>query len=250
MKSIIFLTTPTSATDSIWRILHVLYGKKYTMIKYTDQYYLEGKLGELKDAIPPQEDTIIHFNTPQHFNKSLDLSRYNFIINARDPRDLLCNQYHWMLQHPVPKITEEELRRRREKVSSKGIDAYALQNIVAAYYDSIRNVVAQLDPQSMSFCTYAAICLDFEGFIERVSRFLTEPISEEQRAALDKESPEQIQNHQAWIGKRYVGADTRPGRHKRELKPETIEALNVLHAANLRMLREHDLPSVQYTYDV
>ncbi len=249
MKSIIFLTTPTSATDSIWRILQALYGRKYKMIKLTDQYYLEGRLSELKDAVPPEEDTIIHFNTPQHFNKALDLSRYNFIINARDPRDLLCNQYHWMLQHPVPKITEEELQRRREKVSSKGIDAYALQNSVAAYYDSIRNVVAKLDPQSMSFCTYAAICLDFEGFLGRVSRFLTEPITEQQRAVLDQESPEQIRNNKAWCGNRFTGADTRPGRYKTELKPETIEALNALHVENLQMLREHDLPSVRSTYD-
>lgn len=250
-KSIIFLTTPTSATASMWRILSMLASEtEYELNRYTDSFYLSGKLEDLKNAIPPEEDNIILFNTPQLLNQNLDLSKYRFIINARDPRDISCNQYFWALQHPSPIKSEEELAKERENIKSNGIDQYVINKDNAIYYKEIISVTTSnnIINDDKILASYALLCINFDIYIERLAKFLNIELTQDLIEKLSPERTDNLSNNKDWIGKQWSGSDILPGRYKKELKKETIDLLNSRYEEILLFLHKYDEHIVKETY--
>ena len=88
--------------------------------------------------------------------------------------------------------------------------------------------------------SYARLCLDFDFFIERAADFLEVELTPELRDKLEIERIEKLAENPKWIGNKWEGSDTMPGRYKRELKPETIEILNEKLAEVLKNMAKYD----------
>lgn len=251
-RSIIFLTTPTSATGSIYRVLRIIASGKYQRVDWMESLYDAGRLADAAREAPPPEDSLILHRAPQHFNHAMRLSDYRYVLNARDPRDMVCNQYHWQFTHEVPSETPEQTAARRERVAREGIDAFALRfdnNLyIKGWFDAVRRIA----PPDRIFIGYAMYCLHFEEIVGRVSAFMDVPSASwthRQRRLIARESVENLAENPSWIGQQWGGTDTAPGRHRQELQPETIRILTERYRWFLDFLRRFDDPRVAHTYD-
>ncbi len=246
--SIIFLTTPTSATASIWRILSILGEEKYVMNRFTDEFHLEQRMPELRKSFPPKKGNIILFNAPNFFNTNLNFEEYKLVLNMRDPRDLVCNQFHWKMQHPIPGVSEEELREIGDKVKEMGIDTFCLKADNNFYFSSFYEIEKKAPKNNILFATYALLCLEFDIFLKILCDYLEVQPTENQLQRLEAERVVNLNKNPQWIGHQWNGSDTMPGRYLRELQPETIAQLNEKYKKVLDFLAEHDHPSVRHTY--
>jgi len=226
IPSVIYITTPTSATASMWRIITRVARGIYQPNRITDQYYLNNKMHELRTTALPIVDNVILFNSPSNFNFDQDIEKFKFIINIRDPRDMLCNQYHWSLEHPDPSMSESDLNKHREKIRSEGIDKFVLSKNLRVQFENIMRLSSLLPKENFVFLTYKKLCEDFDGYLNTLSEFLNIKITQEMMRDLNLERTENLEKNNQWIGNKWGGSDVMPGRYKRELTHETIEILN------------------------
>lgn len=248
-KSIIFLTTPSSATASIWRILSTIASKSnYMLNRYTDSFYLSNTIDNIKTSIPPENDNIILFNTPDFFNEKIDLSNYKFILNIRDPRDILCNQYFWSMQHLTWNNDNEKLEENRKNISIQSIDNFVLNKKIDHWIDPIVNVFNRTQSEDRILATYALLCIDFDSYISKLANFLEIDLSNELKESLSIERPENLVNNSQWIGNQWKNADIHPGRFISELKKETATILKERYSIYLNFLAQNDDAKVQSTY--
>jgi hypothetical protein len=251
-RSVIFLSTPTSANGSMFRALSAIGGHRYEPVRWLDGFYEAGRLGDIASSIPPRRDSLIKHNAPNHFNPATPLSDFRFVLNARDPRDMACNQYHWQFVHGTPHETPEETQARRDRVTAEGIDRYVLRVDNQPYLDRFLGLTRRIAPADRIFAGYAMFCLHFDVVTERLGDFLGAPLdalAPDQRRALDRERVEQLARNPLWIGRIWQGTDTAPGRHRHELQPETIRILTERYRWFLDFLRRMDDPRVAHTYD-
>lgn len=248
LQSVIFLTTTTSATASAWRILSTLAKGKYIPNFYTEPFYQSGRVEDIRTDSPPEKGNLIFHNIANLLNLDMDFTKYRWIINIRDPRDFVCNQYHWFFQHTSPIKTEEELEKERAELRASGIDKYHLSKNFNGIFENFYKVVDRVPAKNIHFATYATLCLEFDTFVNGVAKFLGVAPTQEQLQAIEPERVDNLKANPKWIGHQWPGADIMPGRYKRELKPETISVLNERYAKILDFLSEHDHPSVRYTY--
>lgn len=251
-RSIIFLTTPTSATGSMHRVLRAIATDKYRRVDWLEGLYEAGRIQDAEREAPPAEGSLILYNAPQHFNHRMRLLDYRYVLNARDPRDMVCNQYHWQFVHEVPTETPEQTAARRERVAREGIDAFALRFDNNGYLKSWFDAVRRIAPPDRIFIGYAMYCLHFDDIIGRVSDFMGVPPAtwtRRQHARIERERVENLPENSSWIGQRWAGTDTAPGRHRRELQPETIRSLTERYRWFLDFLRRFDDPRVASTYE-
>lgn len=251
-RSVILLTTPTSGTASLFRAAVAVAGPAWRPLKWVDEFHREGRMGELPHATPPAEDHLLLFNAPERFNVGLCRGDYRFILNARDPRDLVCNQYHWQFSHPYPQESAEETAARRARVAAEGVDAFALRLDNTAYLRGVMEAARRIAPQDRVFIGYAMYCLHFDLVAARLAGFFgttVEALHRRQRKALERERVENLAGNRFWIGQRWAGADVAPGRHRQELRPDTIAALTARYAWFLDFLKAMDDPLVTETYN-
>lgn len=251
-RSIIFLTTPTSATGSMYRVIRTIATGRYEPVRWIEAFYDARRIQDAEREAPPPEDSLILYNVPQHFNHGMRLLDYRYILNARDPRDTICNQYHWELVHEAPLETPEQTAARRARVAREGIDAYALRvdnNLyIKGWFDAVRRIA----PPDRIFVGYAMYCLHFDEIVGRVSEFMGVPPeawTRKQRRHIARERVENLAENPAWIGQKWAGTDTAPGRHRHELQPETIRILTGRYRWFLDFLRRFDDPRVAHTYE-
>jgi len=240
MKSIVCFSTQTSATDSMWRIFTTIDGNRRKHLPIVIDYLDD--MESLKDAVLPTDGELIGHNAPRYFNKNLDFERYRFIINYRDPRDRLCNMFQWqMVVHPsYPGESAEQIEKRTAKVQNIGIDKWILSHIDINYYDTIFYLIEHTDAKERLILTYARLCLDFDSFIAKSAKFLNVTLTSELRKKLEPERVENLHSNDHWVGNRWPGCDTMPGRYKRELQPETIDVLNQRFKPILRKMAKYD----------
>ncbi len=251
-RSIIFLTTPTSATGSMYRVLRTIAEGRYQRVHWLAALFDANRIEDAAHEAPPAEDSLILHNAPQHFNHGMRLLDYRFVLNARDPRDMVCNQYHWQFVHEEPAETPEQTAARRERVAREGIDAFALRFDNNLYLKGWFDAVRRIAPPDRIFIGYAMYCLHFDEIIARVSEFMDVPPAtwtRKQRAQIERERVDNLKGNPSWIGQRWAGTDTAPGRHRHELQPETIRILTERYRWILDFLRRFDDPRVASTYD-
>lgn len=242
MKSVIFLTTATSATGSIQRIAKTILKKKVTYVNYSSQI---NKLprDEMLASVPPEEGHFLLYNHPPAFSTSLDLSKYRTIVNFRDPRDRICNLYHWQLVHATPE-TPEARAARISQVKEMGIDAWVEQRCKSIsnlrYYENAVWVPENAPASACAVLTYARLCCDFDSFIDKLSAFLGEELDADSRAALEPERVDNLEANKSWVGNRWSGSDTYPGRYKRELDSRRIDIVTKFFAPVLRRMAKAD----------
>lgn len=250
-RSVIFFSTPTSATGSMFRALRILAEDKYQPLGWVHDRYAAQRMDRVASEVPPTEDQLVMHNAPAHFNRATRLSDYRFILNARDPRDMLCNQYHWQFVHPFPGEPPAEEQARQARVAALGIDAWVLAQDFRPVLQGFLDVARRIAPTDRVFIGYALFCEHFDDAIQRMAGFLGMPVEElvaERRAALERERVAHLPENPAWIGQSWPGADTAPGRHRRELQPETIRLLTERHRWFLDFLRHMDDPRMADTY--
>jgi hypothetical protein len=251
-RSVIVFSTPTSANGSLFRSATHLATGRYKPIRWVNDIFDTGRPEDLLVLTPPTEDCLIKHNAPERFNPATRLSDYRFVLNARDPRDLLCNQYAWQFVHPFAGETPEAAEARQERVRQEGIDHFALTLDISPYLDGFLGVARRIAPPDRIFIGYAMYCLHFDVAVERLAQFLGTSIAElprDVRRAVNKERVENLPANSNWIGRIWTGTDTAPGRHRHELQPETIRILTARYARFLDFLRRMDDPRVAATYD-
>ncbi|MGP7735213.1 sulfotransferase domain-containing protein [Oceanimonas smirnovii] len=232
MKTIVFLTTQTSATSSIWRIIKKLTGDRYKLIGFDPNK--KNIAGEHFEFIP-KENTIFLHNRPDYLKFFDTPSDYKFIVNFRDPRDRLCNSYYWMQQHPhLPGEAKKDIEARAAKIQEKGINSWVTENVNPKYERSILSFVKKLKSEDYCVCTYASLCLDFDNFIFNIAKFLDIKLEDDHWKMLENERVENISSNSQWIGDKWKGSDVMPGRYIRELNNKTINYLGEVYDDILR----------------
>lgn len=244
--SIIFVTTPTSGSQSMWRLITALTpGFREEPIRPRD-----GKLPSLEDLTPEGYRYIVR--GVRTFKPPIVDMRYRYIFHVRDPRDMLCNQYYWLNQHPAGGQTPEEVAKstaeRREKFA-KGIDYNVLRPKDQYIYNFVREVYEADEKPDVIFTSYNQLCCDYDNMVERLVSFLGATPDSFAQAAIKAESPDGLAGNPEWIGQQWVGTDAQPGRYKLELKPETVAELNSRWADSLSLLRAIELPHLRHFYD-
>jgi hypothetical protein len=251
-RSIIFLTTPTSASGSLWRALLAINGGRYRPLGFVHERYMAQRMDRVATELPPATDHLINHNAPSHFNRDTPLADYRFILNARDPRDVLCNQYHWQFVHPVLGETPEKEAARRQRIMEMGIDEWVLAQDVSPMCRRFMEVARSVDPADRIFIGYVRYCLYFDEVTQRIADFMgtsLEAMAPAQRGALEQERVTNLAGNPRWIGQTWAGSDTAPGRHRQELQPGTISKLSNRYAWFLDFLRETDDPRVTAAYN-
>lgn len=251
-RSVILLTTPTSASGSLWRTLLAINGGRYTPLGFVHDRYVAQRMDLVSKEAPPATGHLVNHNAPQFFNRDTPLADYRFILNARDPRDMLCNQYQWQFVHPFPSETPEQEAARRQRTAALGIDEWVLAQDFTPIFRGFMDVAQRINPADRIFIGYVRYCLEFDEVTRRIAAFLgtsLEALTPAQRTALEQERVDNLPRNPKWVGQAWAGADLAPGRHRQELQPRTIWKLSDRYAWFLDFLREVDDPRVTAAYD-
>lgn len=242
-KSCLCVTTPTSGTGSLWRILTTIGQHDYQPVKISEQFEQSGRGSDLASWEPAANGFLYLYNTPHIVNAYITDPNTKIILNFRDPRDLACNQYHWVFQHPTNK-SEQETAEYRSAVLAAGIDQFVLNSNNSILFSSIRHLWGRLqsnDPNVLVL-SYNQLCLDFDNMLERIIKFLEVDPASVDRAQLELERTDNLKGNPRWVGQMWTGTDTLPGRYKRELTSDTIKILDEKYAQDLKVLRAFELP--------
>ena len=243
LKSCLCISTPTSGTGSLWRILTTIGEHDYKAVKISEQFESAGRGQDLVDWQPEPNGCLYLYNTPHIVNSHITDPNLKIIVHFRDPRDLACNQYHWIFQHPSNK-SEEETAAFRNATRLTGIDQFTLNSNNGILYNSIKNLWGRLqsDDKNLLILSYNQLCLGFDDMVQRIITFMGVDATAVDQDKLEMERTDNLKANPQWIGQMWTGTDTLPGRYKRELKSETIKALDEKYAKDLKLLRAFETP--------
>lgn len=253
MKSILVVSTPTSATGSLWRMVSALAKSAgYHCVKISEQYDLEGRIKELTSFQPNPEGFCYLYNTPHIWSGAIELDRLKVLINFRDPRDLVCNQFHWIFQHPMPGKTAAEIAEIHNRTRQNGIDQFAIDARTDGYFKAFRHDFEYFSrprpDDNLVRLSYNQLCLDYDGVVLKLRSLIEGADYRACHDEIERERPEKLSANPVWIGKIWEGADISPGRHKRELKPDTISILTDRYLSLLNELQLLDDPQFSDYY--
>lgn len=248
-KRVVVLTTPTSATGSLWRIISQLAPAELEKVPFIDHCLSKGlTFDQIRKVELPQEGIFL-FNQPHLFNFDQPLDDVQFILNFRDPRDMACNQYHWVFTHPNPSMTEAQLAERRARVKAEGIDKYVMKlDNRMVFGGHVRFAeLEQLHGQAEVF-SYTQLCLQSTDVVTRLAKLFGNTDDNLIKTLVAKEHPTGLGNNEGWIGNKWSGADIFPGRARVELKPETFEKQTRHYGKILEVLQKLDKPELAFFY--
>lgn len=237
MKTIILLSTQTSATGSICRIIETINTqRKFYGLSENKVKFLSDRLNKI-----PEENHIILHNRPDLLKFIENPEKYRYILNFRDPRDRLCNKFHWMKQHALyPNEDLDKINDRKKELEEIGINKWVTDNVDPNYEESLFNFVDNIDINNLCVNTYIDLCENFNIFITKLAKFLGEPLSKKTWHLLEPERSEKLLDNKDWIGGQWTGADTTPGRYKNELNENTISYINEIYSNVLDSMRKYD----------
>lgn len=245
----IFFCTPTSGTASMLRILQIMGGRGVRLRASAGPAALAPAEGHTF-LDPTARDTLTWFRGPRDWNPTLDLSAFTVIAHFRDPRDLACNQFWWALQHPNTHDTPERAAEKRAKVERMGIDAYALGRNNGEGYAKLAALSDSPIGDAVTWTSYNQLCCAFDYMVDNLCRTFGRAPSEV-APLLRMERPENLAGNAQWVkvGGTWKGSDVMPGRFRRDLKPETQDAMTAKLAAELAFCRRRDAPFMAHHYD-
>lgn len=238
MKTIILLSTQTSATGSICRIINTLNEDKLTFYGLGEEKVKV--IGSKLNQIPKKDHIVLH-NRPDLLKFIEEPNDYRYIVNYRDPRDRLCNKYYWMQQHEAfSGESPEEIKSRAMKIEEEGIDSWIQNECNPSYELALLNFVVSLKTKEVCINTYIDLCTQFDNFIHKLADFMNESVDESKWRSLEPERCDNLDENKEWIGSQWKGADTDPGRYLRELSPDTISILNEYYFEVLNKMSQLD----------
>lgn len=249
-RSVIYVTTPTSGSQSIWRILIAMLapGKRTACVAAVGG----GRNSTIDDI--SSHDELVMVRGTKTFDGPVFDERFLYVANFRDPRDMFCNQYHWLLQHPVGETSDPEkikimLESRRTRAAA-GIDNSVLMNNDDKVFDYVFELADHADAgaENILFISYAQLCCAYPRMVARLTQFLGVNPSDRAKRKIAAESPRGLSDNKHWIGNQWSGTDVLPGRHKTELRPETVLELDTRFGSVLDRLAELELPRLRHFY--
>jgi hypothetical protein len=251
-NSCVFLTTPTSGTASLWRIIsHICDG----ILTPENETEGENPLLSLSNENlaywhPEPHKKLYMYRRSSIVNKNLLDKSLRLIVNVRDPRDLACHHFHWVFEHPRHG-TEAEIADYRANVAKNGIDHFVLNwHHELQYRAHIALAERLLNKDHNVVCvSYNQLCLGFDKMIGKLVSFFQVETSKFDASPLDLERVNNLPNNPLWIGQQWSGTDVSPGRYKSELKKETIEIINVKYKETLSFLKKIEDPEFSNLYD-
>ncbi|SDC35407.1 hypothetical protein SAMN05444678_102396 [Sphingomonas sp. YR710] len=246
-KTVIFYTMQTSGTASTWRILTKLDRRCRTRRTIGDERFTQGASFAFDWSEIPPEDYLVFANCPHDLKPIDNLNDQRFIVNFRDPRDRICNEFMWYMIHPLnSEDTPEQIEARAAILRDQGIDAWISERLKDTpltdrdYYQYFMRNVDRIPAQDRVVNSYARLCLGFDSFVERSCIALGLEPTSERKAAVELERAEKLELNPRWIGHTWAGSDTMPGRYKREMRAETIAFVTDYYAPVLRAMARLD----------
>jgi hypothetical protein len=246
-ETVIFYTTQTSATMSIGRILATISNGDLKLRAIGHELFTQGPFFRFAWGDVPSAGQLLLANCPFDLGRIDNLNGQKFIVNFRDPRDRICNEYMFRLVHSNnPEEPKEAVEARAKILLEKGIDAWIRENLGTGglsdrdYFKFFMDNVARIPAADLNVITYARLCLDFDSFIERACAAMGKALTPDLRDALEVERTEKLEQNPKWIGRVWSGSDVVPGRYRRELKPDTIAFLTERYAPVLKQMARLD----------
>lgn len=253
-ETVVFFTTQTSATASIWRILQRIDRSARSIRLLGHEIFLNGPEVDFSWREIPADGYLVEANCRFDLGDPHDLHVRNFMVNFRDPRDRICNEFMWNLVHPETRDEpRESIEARAAKLLEAGIDHWVTTHWRPGplaghdYYNLFLRNVVKIPEAHRTINTYARLCLDYDSFVERCCSTLGVALTPGLKAALEIERTDKLDQNAAWIGNRWNGSDVMPGRYKRELKPETIALLSEKYKPVLHVMAKLD-PDYAHLY--
>jgi len=256
--TVIFYTTQTSAAGSIFRIMSVINQSNDRSLERTirilgHELYMKGPTFTFDWKDLSATGLLVKANCPTEIRPIRDLGGQKFLVNFRDPRDRLCNEYAWQMVHPLsPDEPQADIDARAARIAELGIDKWIVSRMTGSlpaddYFTLFLRDIQDIPEANRVINTYARLCLNFDSFIERTCEIMGVPLTDALRQALEVERTDKLEQNSKWIGQRWKGSDTMPGRYQRELQPETIALLSERYAPVLREMARID-PDYAHLY--
>ena len=162
------------------------------------------------------------FNCNSYQFSQLDQVRY--LLQIRDPRDILVSEYFSLGWLHTSKNWSEEALQRREKIKNMSIDEFVLQEPhgKTPLLERYRPALELTEGTNVRFVKYETLVTRFPEWLENVLDLLG--LSDEKRLKqkLLQRYRDEFQLDESDNHKRNI----LPGDHKEKLKPETIQKLD------------------------
>lgn len=264
MRSVFLITFATSASSSVRRIYTGLVPPEMKVQEFKSFLDREGirNTEDLQKFFEP-ENQFAFLRGPHHLEKfSMNVPVQNkIILNARDPRDWLCNKFYWSYQHPLNDAHPEKhreaeiLKKRKERWLKQGIDRFVLKGgslhqRIKLWFKVFSDLIQNRTERDYLVNSYALLCIDFDLFIQRMCEFMEVKPDETRLQELQSERSENRtpSDELLLLSESFEGRDMMPGRFRKELRLETAEALTGIFKEELKWLATYDHPLVQHTY--
>lgn len=253
-ETVIFYTLQTSGTGSSWRILRKLDRKRRIIREIGEERFAKGATYSFDWSELSDEGHLVFANCHYDLRPITNPGTRKFVLNFRDPRDRLCNEYMFNMAHPSrPNEPKEDIEARAAKLREQGIDAWIRKRVYPVplsdvdYYQYYMRNAERIPPQNRVVNSYARLCLDFDSFVDRACAGLGIEPTDELRDLVENERTAKIERNPAWTGHRMPGSDIMPGRYKYELSPDSIAFLSRHYAPTLRSMAKLD-PDYAHLY--
>lgn len=263
---IVFLP-PTCGGVSVYRIMSMLCAQHYRYLNFEVAAHLandpcQGELSAMAGYDYALTGSIYSWREAQRLgeslrNSALNPSDFRHLIVLRDPRDSLVSLYHILrdpLYVPPKELTafQERNLREKERLAAMSLDDYVIES--APYWSqnitNLADLLADVPAAQLEFLSYAALCEDFPVFLRRLVNFLqirpTRQLYDDLLRTEDVKRKDTLRKNSM---ARLPNAAPLPGRHKRELRPDTIAELNRITARARQWMASLEVPEYRHLYD-
>jgi len=179
-----------------------------------------------------------------------------YLICLRDPRDLLVSLYflaqdstHIAMAEGTP--IHEKMLIAAQKAAATPIDEYVLNSVasVRQLMEDLQHILAEIPSQKIWHLSYAALCQAFPQYLASLVDILG--ASPSRHTIVDILHTENIQRpktlHRDSLA-HFPKASPSPGRHKRDLEPDSVKRLYQEFAPTLAWMADNDLPEFRELY--
>lgn len=179
-----------------------------------------------------------------------------YLVCLRDPRDALVSLYYLVQDNTHLSIVRDTSLHAhycaiKDDAAQVSLDQYVRQNVDSLHkpLSAIQQFVEKLPRELVRHASYAALCQAFPTYLASLIEFLdltldAKTIAEVLRSEDIEQTATLNRNTLALCAK----ASPKPGRHKRDLQPATVQLLNGKFKTILDWIAANDLPQFQELY--
>ncbi|MGE5491993.1 MAG: sulfotransferase domain-containing protein [Actinomycetota bacterium] len=249
-----------SGSMSVRRIIEKLIAGQYAFhFPDIDRWHGRG----VQPYYPVQaHDNVYIFTEAGHMESSilasnLSPAQLKYLVCLRDPRDMLVSLYflsrsqeHLALHADF--AIYDQLRTYMEEAQETTVDEYVLGRMgwARGALQALQEFLADIPAGQVRHLSYAALCHAFPFYLTGLIDYLdVSPGREVIAELLATEDIQRADTLNLASLARFEKASPRPGRHKRDLLPETVRSLNRDLEEVLAWMADNDMPEYRPMYD-